>query len=56
MAYKLKAKKGRPLENYKIRNLEGITPKKFEFEKVEGNKAIYIRKSYKRKLKRENET
>ena len=53
MAYKLKNKKGRPREDYKIRNLEGITPKGFTFEKVEGKTAIYKRKGIK---KRENET
>jgi len=52
MAYKLNQKKGRPREDYKIRNVDGITPKGFVFEKVDGKKIIYKRKG----LKRENAT
>jgi hypothetical protein len=43
MAYKIKT--GRPRVNEKIRNLEGITPKGFEFDRIENGKvAIYKRK------------
>jgi hypothetical protein len=42
MAYKLKI--GRPKVSEKIRNLEGITPRGFEFDRVEGKTAIYKRK------------
>jgi hypothetical protein len=52
MAYKLKQKKGRPREDYKIRNVEGITPSGFKFERIEGKKIIYKRKG----IKRENAT
>jgi hypothetical protein len=55
MAYKIKypnKELGRKRENYKIRNLEVITPKGFEFEKVEGKTAIYKRK---RMIKKEDE-
>lgn len=51
MAYKIKL--GRPRVSEKIRNVEGITPQGFEFDRVEGKKIIYKRKGIK---KRENDT
>jgi hypothetical protein len=45
MAYTIKnQKKGRPRVLFKVRNLEGITPKGFELDRVEGKVAIYKRK------------
>lgn len=44
MAYSFKETRGRKKSLYKIRNLEGITPRGFKFEKVEGKTAIYKRK------------
>jgi hypothetical protein len=43
MAYKIKT--GRPRVHEKIRNLNGITPKGFEFDRVEGDVAVYKRKN-----------
>lgn len=51
MVYKIKL--GRPRVSEKIRNVEGITPHGFEFDRVEGKKIIYKRKGIK---KRENDT
>lgn len=52
MAYKIK-KSGRPRKDFKERNVDGITPSGFIFERIEGKKIIYKRKGLK---KRENET
>ena len=50
MAYNLKS--GRPKKNYKYRDVEGITPRGFIFEKIEGKKIIYKRKG----IKKDDET
>lgn len=44
MAYKIKIKKGRPKVDYKVRDVDGITPKGFEFHEVRGKKIVYKRK------------
>lgn len=46
MAYNLK-KTGRPRKDFKYRDVEGITPFGFRFERIEGKKIIYKRKSKK---------
>lgn len=43
MAYSIK-KRGRPKNDYKVRNVEAITPKGFKFHSVKGKKIIYKRK------------
>lgn len=46
MAYKLKKQKmGRPREMYKVRTISGFTPKGTEFDRIEGKKIIFKRKS-----------
>lgn len=47
MAYKIKVKKGRPRVQVKERNILGMTPKGFEFDRQEGHKVYYKRKSKK---------
>jgi hypothetical protein len=48
MAYKIKTKKkGRPRVNYKVRDVKGITPVGFEFDRIDGEKIIYRRKKSK---------
>ncbi len=46
MVVKKKLKKGRPLTNFKIRNIKGITPKGFKIKEinVKINKIIFKRK------------
>lgn len=47
MSYKLKQKKGRPREMYKVRNIDGFTPRGTKFDRIEGKKIIFKRKSKK---------
>jgi len=44
MAYKIKTSKGRPRMAFKVRGIQGITPKGFEFHEIKGKKVIFKRK------------
>lgn len=44
MTYKIKRKRGRPKNTYKVRSVKGITPKGFIFDKLENGRLKFKKK------------
>lgn len=44
MVFKEFKKRGRPLANFKVRSIKGITPKGFKIDKINRKKIIFKKK------------
>lgn len=42
MTYKIKKSKGRPKATFKVRGIKGITPKGFDFHKINAKKKYIV--------------